>query len=90
MKPPGSLDAPGRRFSDASDRQTSAVSGRNQFKKDLRIFSDLDGVCPHCGNGFVILGMTPESCLLAEVDAEIDALLAENLVRGAAARRLGF
>ncbi|KAJ1455906.1 hypothetical protein M885DRAFT_407556, partial [Pelagophyceae sp. CCMP2097] len=46
----------GRPF-DVSTVTTSLVFAckkcRNQFKKDLRIFSDLDGACPHCGNAFV-------------------------------------
>ncbi|KAJ8608089.1 hypothetical protein CTAYLR_009633 [Chrysophaeum taylorii] len=52
---------------------------RQLFHKDMQIFTERDESCPHCGNLYVIPGMTPKSCFLAEATQMIDAALSESL-----------
>jgi DNA-directed RNA polymerase subunit RPC12/RpoP len=54
-------------------------SCRKLFQKDLHIFGEDDLACPHCGNRYVVPGMTPESALVHECGAAVAALRAATL-----------
>ena len=54
-------------------------SCRKLFQKDLHIFGEDDLACPHCGNRYVVPGMTPESALVHECGAAVEALRSATL-----------
>jgi hypothetical protein len=59
----------------------ACLACKQAFQKDLRLFDDLDEVCPHCKNRFALPARTPEGCVYHEATAVLDAAMDELSAR---------